>query len=245
MDTVHPNTRRVRAAFTLIEALVVVAVVGLLVAMLLPALASTRASARSASCLNNLRQSIIICRAFADNNDGYSPAIGQPYHSLPNWALVIQSEAGRLGASAGDLYTPATCLVCPQAAAVAGREMTRTYAMNATGHAGGTGCTGCPTDPDNFDVLPLPGGRPASIRMDRIMRPALVPLLVDSSLPAPAPDQPPPTRTSSVIDFRNAAHNPARLAFIHRGATAFNAGMADGSASSNVEVSPAWLDPLP
>ena len=49
-----PHSRR--AAFTLVEVLVVLAIVGLLAAILLPALASTRRAAQRATCSSNLKQ---------------------------------------------------------------------------------------------------------------------------------------------------------------------------------------------
>lgn len=230
-------TNRSVRGFTLVETLVVVAVVALLMALLLPALASARKSGRSAVCLSNLRQAFALCRTYADEYAGVGPAIGQPYGALPNWALVVQERSGRYGADAG-LYAEASVLVCPETVAVLGRALTRTYAMNATGHAGAAG------DPDNYDALPAPGSASAAIRFDRVAQPGLVAILVDSSAPATGPGQPPATRTSSVIDFRNAAHVPARLGLVHAGSS-FNAARFDGSAGAYREVPAGWARPLP
>ena len=45
-----------KKAFTLIELLIVIAIIGLLVAILLPAIRASRSAARSTVCKNNLRQ---------------------------------------------------------------------------------------------------------------------------------------------------------------------------------------------
>src|SRR6185295_771076 len=164
-----------RRGFTLIELLVVIAVIALLISLLLPALSGAREAGRSALCLSNLRQNGIACRQYADENKGRSPAVGQPYTDLPNWALVIQSYAGAAGTGT-EVYSTRSSLVCPTVSVHYGGNLQRTYAMNSTGHAGRPGP---PADPDNYDDAL----RPAFIRMDQIVFPAATPLLMDSAVP--------------------------------------------------------------
>ena len=62
-----------RAAFTLVEILVVLAIIGILAAILFPAFASVRASARAASCASNLKQIGFATLMYAQDNSGKLP----------------------------------------------------------------------------------------------------------------------------------------------------------------------------
>jgi prepilin-type N-terminal cleavage/methylation domain-containing protein len=252
----HDHSRRACGpcgrAFSLIELLVVIAVVSILVALLLPSLAAARESGRASACLSNLRQGFTACRIYADENRGFGPAIGQPYAALPNWALVVQSYAGREGTAPGELYSTVSVLVCPTIEAHYRRGMTRTYAMNATGHSGLTREDGR-VDPDNFDVDPAttPGAPLARINFDAVLRTGDTPLLMDSAdATATTTGAPPPTRTASTLDFRLPEHVANRLGRFHGSprlgsGTPFQWAAFDGSAKPSRDVVPHWSEPLP
>ncbi len=65
------NTR----GFTLIELLIVIAIIGVLLAMIAPAIASTRTRSQAALCMNNMRQIAMAALMYADDNSEVIPNV--------------------------------------------------------------------------------------------------------------------------------------------------------------------------
>lgn len=73
MNTARSNPRRARPAFTLIETMVATLIIGILVALLLPAIMKAKAKGFQTFCSNNLRGIGIGLISYAESHDGNFP----------------------------------------------------------------------------------------------------------------------------------------------------------------------------
>ncbi len=124
-----------RRAFTLVELLVVLAIIAVLAAMLLPVFARAREQARKVSCASNLRQIALAFEGYlADWDEGY-PNTGNPFLFAGRyWRWPVQPYLALRGRPAGSPlvagdYQPAV-LLCPADTTPAG-----TYDQTSYGYA--------------------------------------------------------------------------------------------------------------
>lgn len=71
---IQPRRRRPPTAFTLIELLTVIAIIGILAAILIPVVGAVRENARGAQCASNVRQMLSGLYLYAEEHGGRFPA---------------------------------------------------------------------------------------------------------------------------------------------------------------------------
>jgi general secretion pathway protein G len=123
---------RVRVGFTLVELLTVIAIIGVLAAIIIPVVGRVRDSARSTQCLSNLRQIGAASRLYADDHKGMTPPLGYLLYEAV-WPYVYSTPKD-IAISGSDLPADlaGTIFECPKAESDSGPEVTtkRSYGVN-------------------------------------------------------------------------------------------------------------------
>ncbi len=146
VDNHSSRSRADRKGLTLVELLVVMGIIGLLLALLLPAVQAARESGRRASCLNNLRQIGLGLQSYHDAQSCLPPAR----------ALMVDPRYATSRPTCDEMTTDRSFLVLilpyveqvPLFNAI-NQHATIFAAENSTIQSVGVGVYACPTDPES------------------------------------------------------------------------------------------------
>lgn len=167
-------------AFSLIEVLVVIAILAILASLLIPALGRAKSQAYNAVCVSNLRQLGVATRLYADDNQERLPIAEilpslpiNPQNPLPRIADVLARYAGRAGGTNGG---GATIFRCPL-------DQARRFAAEGSSYEWNAELNGQRIDETRTDgaFLLLERGNPAAGITNFVLTypPGTTPLLLD------------------------------------------------------------------
>lgn len=102
-----------RNAFTLVELLVVVAIIGILAALLIPAVSHAGATAKRVRCVSNLRQVNLAIRLYAEDHSEALPMLADT-HPYPNGVGAYYKQLVKKYLGLSGLASPTeTVFACP------------------------------------------------------------------------------------------------------------------------------------
>lgn len=231
MITAPITARSARGAFTLIELLTVIAIIGILAAIIIPTVGRVRETARASNCASNLRQIGMALKLYVDDNKGLLPEASRPFDaargdtgggSTVPWTKALGPYLPRRGTTTTARVH--SIFICPSADfnGKSGQELGSTY--TATGAMIGLGASGTAT-----------GSAVNARSLSKIdtNRHSLIPLIMEGKASSPTATDANSNRNWGSISADLAATKPSdapNFDFRHNGR--MNVAYVDGSVRS-------------